>query len=500
MKKQFAYGALLSYGAIFFNIISGLLYTPWMVRTVGDGQYALYTLAISVISVFLLDFGIGAAVSKFLSNYYARGEYRQADRFMGIVYKVFIAIAAGIALCLGVFYFLIDGVYGKLTADELQTFKRLFVIVAAYSVVSFPFTTFNGILMANERFISVKACNLGQKVLNVALIAAALLTGRGIYALVLVNALSNLVFIVIKYICIRRQTGLRADFSCRDKPLARALFGFSVWITVSNLAQRCMFNIMPTMITALIGAQTVTLFTLAANMEGYVYTFSEAINGMFLPRISRILVGGQAEKELSALMNRVGRFHVATIGLLYVGFLCVGRQFVDLWMGRGYELIYPCALLLIFPSLLDVPQQVAKTALLAKDIVKARAVVYTVMAVVNVALSLILVPALGVLGAACSICAAYLVRTAAFNVLYRRYLAVDLGTYFRKTYGPWCPVAALTVLAGTAIGRVLDLPGWSGLAVKSVLIAGVYAVLYAVIALKKDERKAVLALLGRRAP
>ena len=87
--RQVTFGALISYLAIAFNIISGLIYTPWMIRSIGSDQYALYTLALSVINIFLMDFGIGSAVTKFLSNYYARGEYDEANQFMGVVYKVF---------------------------------------------------------------------------------------------------------------------------------------------------------------------------------------------------------------------------------------------------------------------------------------------------------------------------------------------------------------------------------------------------------------------------
>ena len=100
--KQVFGGALLSYSAIIFNIISGLLYTPWMIHSIGDDQYALYTLAMSIINIFLMDFGIGSAVTKFLSNYYARGEFEKANQFMGLVYKVFFVISALIAMGLGI--------------------------------------------------------------------------------------------------------------------------------------------------------------------------------------------------------------------------------------------------------------------------------------------------------------------------------------------------------------------------------------------------------------
>ena len=87
---------------------------------------------------------------------------------------------------------------------------------------------------------------------------------------------------------------------------------------------------MPTLIAATVNSAAVTLFSLAYTLEGYVYIFADAINGMFMPKISRILAQGKEETELSNLMIQVGRFHVYTIGLLYIGFICIGRNFVEL--------------------------------------------------------------------------------------------------------------------------------------------------------------------------
>lgn len=458
-----------------------------MIRAIGDDQYALYTLAMSVVSLFLLDFGIGAAVTKFLANYHARGQYGEASRFMGVVYKVFLLISCGIALCLGVFWFFIDAVYGKLTPVEVAVFKNLYLIVAAYSVLSFPFTSFNGILMANERFIEVKACNFGQKVFSVVCIVVLLLLGGNVYALVCVHAVSNVVFLALKYFFIRKNTRQKADLRGWDSGIAKSLFGFSAWVTVMSIARRCIFNIMPSLIAAMVGSAMVTLFSLAATLEGCVYSLADAVNGMFMPRISRIFAGERAGEELSALMCRVGRFHVCTIGLFYIGFVCVGRQFVTLWMGIGYESVYLCALLLIFPSLIDVPQQVAKSALTVNDVVKEQGLIYVGMAAINLVLAWLLLPRFGVIGGAVSVCTAYLVRTAALNVLYRKKLRLDLKCYFRKVYGRWSGAAAVTLPAGLLIGR-FPLNGWTGLLAKACLIAGVYVVALYVITLNHEEK------------
>ena len=65
-SKQIKLGAILSYLSIFINIVTGLLYTPWMIDSIGQANYGLYTLAISVTSLFVFDFGLSAAVTRFI--------------------------------------------------------------------------------------------------------------------------------------------------------------------------------------------------------------------------------------------------------------------------------------------------------------------------------------------------------------------------------------------------------------------------------------------------
>lgn len=497
-NKQFTVGAMLSYGAIVFNIISGLLYTPWMIKTIGNDQYALYTLAMSIINIFLLDFGIGSAVTKFLSNYYARDQHEEANLFMGIVYKVFIAISVTIAVCLAIFYMFIDVIYLKLTPDELLLFKRLFIIVATFSVVTFPFTTFNSVLMANECFVEVKICNLLQKVLSVAFIIIALLSGRGVYTLVLTHVVSNCLFLIVKYFFIRKNTKQRTNMSSWDKKLAKNLFGYSSWYTLMNLAQRCIFSIMPTIIVATIGTAEVTIFTLATTIEGYVYTFADAINGMFMPKVSRILVREDADKHLTQLMSKVGRFHIFTVGLIYIGFICIGKDFVNSWMGTGYEMVYWCAVVLIFPSLFYLPQQVAKTALLVKGVLKEQGLIYSGMAIVNLILSFVCLKKVGIIGAAISVCVAYLLRTLGMNILYYKKLPGNLKEYFKYTYGRWSIVAVITLVLGKTLLPKIVIAGWFGVLVKVCIVVVTYLVLYALIGIEGSLRRDIVDRIKKR--
>ena len=83
--NQIKVGALISYVAIAINIITGLLYTPWMIHSIGRENFGLYTLAMSVISLFVFDFGLSSAVTRFIAMYLAEGRQDKADNCLGLV-------------------------------------------------------------------------------------------------------------------------------------------------------------------------------------------------------------------------------------------------------------------------------------------------------------------------------------------------------------------------------------------------------------------------------
>lgn len=178
--------------------------------------------------------------------------------------------------------------------------------------------------------------------------------GCGVYALVTVNAVAGLIIILFKLIIVNRGTDIKINWKYFDKDSLKDIFGFSVWTTVSSIAQRLIFNITPSIITAVsvTGSVGVAVFGLATTVEGYVYTFSTAINGMFMPRISRIISDGKREEELMPLMIRIGRIQIMIVGLLTVGFISLGKSFIiDIWNKPDFAQSYICAVLLIIPSL-----------------------------------------------------------------------------------------------------------------------------------------------------
>ena len=68
-------GVILSYISEGIKVISGLVYTPIMLRLLGQSEYGLYQLVYSVVSYLsLLSFGFTASYIRFYSRAKAKNE------------------------------------------------------------------------------------------------------------------------------------------------------------------------------------------------------------------------------------------------------------------------------------------------------------------------------------------------------------------------------------------------------------------------------------------
>ncbi len=68
-RNQLKFGAALSYISLGIGNVISILYTPIMLRLLGQSEYGLYNLSNSIIGYLgVLDFGIGNAVIRYTAK------------------------------------------------------------------------------------------------------------------------------------------------------------------------------------------------------------------------------------------------------------------------------------------------------------------------------------------------------------------------------------------------------------------------------------------------
>lgn len=275
---------------------------------------------------------------------------------------------------------------------------------------------------------------------------------------------------------VKTETPTKANLHYWDVHLLKQIFSFSTWATIISIMSRLVFNIMPSILAALSGATSVAMFGLASTLEGYVYTFSDAINGMFLPKTVRTSFSKNKEKDMLDLMIKVGRINLSIVALVIVGFGVAGREFIRLWLGEGYDLVYICAMLMILPNLVYCPQQIGRTALVAENKIKYQAIIYLIVCMMNVLIAVLLCPMLGVLGGGIAIGITYSLRLILMTIVFHKKLNLNMYAFFYNCHIKMLAPIVITAICGWFIFKVVVVHNWIVLLGKCVLVGILYFV------------------------
>lgn len=491
--SQIKIGALLSYIGIGINILIGLIYTPWMINSIGRDNFGLYTLAMSIISLFVFDFGLSSAITRFIARYIAEDRPQKANDCLGLAYKLYLIIDLFLLIILICVYFFIPQIYESLSAEEIHKFKIVYIIASIFSVLSFPFIPLNGILNATEKFIQLKSCELTHKLIIVIAMSICLTLGYGLYALVLVNVTAGIIMIIIKLYCVRRYTQIHINLQYRNKIEQKDLLTFSGWTTIIAISQRMIFNLAPSILGMLTGSASIAILGIAITIEGYTFTFANAINGLFLPKVSRIL--SSAPSQILPLMIRVGRIELMIISTIIIVFTCFGEEFIHLWVGDQFSQSYICAILFIIPSIVQLPQEIAATTVIAANKVKNQAIVFIFMAITNLVLAFVFTKLWGVIGLSLSICIAYFVRTIGMNILYKHDLSIDIITFFVKTYIPFIFPITLSIMSGFVLNLILIKVCWTSFILKGFFLIAIIFLSYWFLSMNASEKNLISSIL-----
>lgn len=197
--NQVKAGAVLNYVLIGVNILLGLLYTPYMLRMLGQGEFGLYSLAATVIAYLtLFDFGMGAAVVRYTSKFRAENKNEESRSMFGMFFLLYtgMGIVAFIAgLCL---YFNVDNLFDRtMNVEELSRARTMILLLLVNLTVTFPMSIFNSIITAYEEFVFQKTLNILRIVLSTVVIIVLLHVGYKAVAMVVVQTVFNLSVLVL---------------------------------------------------------------------------------------------------------------------------------------------------------------------------------------------------------------------------------------------------------------------------------------------------------------
>lgn len=476
MSSSIKKGAIISYVAIFLNIAITFFYTPWMIKKIGVSDYGLYSLVYSFISYFILDFGLNQAIQRFIAKYRAEDSEDKVEKMIGITTRVYLIIDSIIFFILFVLYFFISDIFTGLTLEEIERLKGLYVIAGIFSVLSFMFKPMAGAMMAYEYFVEEKVLEMINRVGAVVGVCIALAFGADVFALILINGAFSLFTSILKLIIFKRKSKLNIQWAYFNMAELKRIFSFSIWTFGCGLAQRLRLTLVPSVLGILSNSSEIAIFAMGMALEGTVFTLSSAINGLFLPTVSRI-VHNQRRDDIHNLMIRVGRIQLYIIGLVFSGFVIFGRQFLLLWVGVEFTDVYWVLLLLILSNLVSLTQRIADDLVYVENKIKESAIRVFICSIVGLAIACLLSSRLGAIGAAIGTCFGLCVYQVWINLFYHQKMKLDIIGFFKQCHFKIMPVLIVLASLFYYIGTKIILDSW----VKLIAGAAVYVFVFVCI-------------------
>lgn len=400
--NQLKIGVILSYVTMFVQNIIGIVYTPIMLRLLGKSEYGLYQLVFSVVSYLgLLSFGFGSAYVRFYSRYKVKNDKEGIARLNGMFITIFLIIALISVLAGSVLIFNVELIFKQgLTPSEISTARILMVLMVFNLAVTFPSSVFDSYVTAHECYFFQRVVSLLQTVLNPFLTLPLLLMGYKSISLVVITTILTVgKFIINMYYC-KKKLDMQFKFKNMQFSLLKEIWVFSFFIFLNMIVDQINWSVDKFILGMFGGTVAVAVYAVGGQINGIYMNMSTSISSVFISRINTIVAESNDNKELTNIFTKVGRIQFIVLALVLNGFILLGKYFISVWAGNGYDNAYYVVLLLIIPVTVPLIQNIGIEIQRAKNMHKFRSIVYFIIAIGNVLISIPLTKAYGEVGAA----------------------------------------------------------------------------------------------------
>lgn len=497
--NQLKTGAFLSYVSIALNNVIGLLYIPFMLRMMGQTEYGLYSLVASVVAYLtILDFGFGNAIIRYTAKFRAEKKERQQYEMFGmfVVLYSLIGLAAliiGLGIC-----FHVDTLFGHtMDGSELRKVRIMMLLMSFNIAVTFPFSIFGSIITAYEDFVFQKIVNIARIILNPVVMCIMLLIGYRAVGMVVVTTLFNVATLLINWWYCKHRLHIRILFGKFDWFFLREVAVYSFWIFLNAIMDRIYWSSGQFVLGIYAGAKAIAVYAVAISLQNIYMSFSTAISGVFLPKVTAMVVQDGNEKAVSDLFIRTGRIQYIVMAFVLVGFILFGRDFIHLWAGAGYGEAYWITLLFFVPLTIPLIQNLGITILQARNQMQFRSVLYVVIAVLSLILSVALARKYGGIGCAVSTALALVVgQVLIMNIYYFKKVGIDIPAFW-KEIGKMSVIPLIVGGIGMLLLRKITLDSLFLLAVGVVFFSVIYLPAFWFISMNRYERELFLKPIRR---
>ena len=478
-SKQRKVGAILSYISIIITTLVQLLYTPFLIRMLGQSEYGLYSLANSIIGYLtVLDLGFGNAIIVYTSKYRAKKDIESENKLLGM-FKVVFYIIGLISMILGfILFFNVGSVFNNTMSDiELTKTKMMMLIMTINLGISFGFSIYTSIINAYEKFVFQKLLAIISTLIKPLMMIPLLFLGYKSISMTIVITIVNIIVMLSNYLYCKNKLHINIKYSGFDKILFKTILGYSIWLFIASIVDKINWGVDSFVLGAVSGTIAVSIYSVAAQLNTLFINLSTAVSSVLLPKVSKMVANNATSEDLTKEFIKVGRIQYYVILLMCSGLIIFGKQFINVWVGSEYNESYYVSLILIIPLCIPLIQNLGISIMQAMNKYKFRSISMFIMAVINIIISIILAKMYGPKGAAFGTgLSLILCNGIVMNIYYYKEIKLDIFKF-------WKNIIAMTIkllIPNVVIVPFIKYTNYSNF-ITLVVFIPIYCILYGIV-------------------
>ncbi len=317
----------------------GFLLTPFIVHALGLQQYGMWAVVGSLAGYLgLLDFGLGSAFVKFLSEFIEQGHHARARQVLtfGITFYVLFGIVLAVPIAFAA-PFIVH--LFKMPADQYAGATHIFYALFGLLVASMTLGMPGAAIIAMQRMDLVSRNNFtGYLAYAVATVVFVKL-GWGIWGVIGGQAVQIFASAVLQWVTAFRVFGPLLHNPLRiERDIMKRMLGFGGWTQLTSILNIISLDVGRFISAGVVSVASVSYYELGSKLS----FFSKSMPGYLLGAIMPSAAAADARGDNAALERLYSNGTVysmfATLG---IGGLMIGASgpIVRVWLGEAYPYI-----------------------------------------------------------------------------------------------------------------------------------------------------------------
>lgn len=487
-----------SWLSVAVNIAASLVMAPIIIGHLGDADYGIWTLVLSLVEYYwLIDLGIRSATLKLSAEYQALGEKERLSELLSTAMRYSLIGAALVA----VISVLAAPFIGPMFRITQPAFVPLLQIVGVSWALGMIFNVFSGALEGLQRFEMMSWIWIFTIITRSAFVIVALRQGEGVLALGWILLITQSASYLLTWYLYRRvlpDVVISIGRATRD--MMRKLLSYGIHTLTGQVATRLLSFGIPTMIALFLPVEYLAYYSVPVRILEYALEGVGRIGNITAPSATEMMARGERSK-LVELGVSVNRYCLALYLPVAIFLVVYPRELYLLWLKKPDFVDKSIYLIPIFLVAYTVISGQFNSISILYGIGRHKGYVWSLLAsaVLTVAGVAAAAPSFGLAGIAWVVSALMIAsRGVAACILVCRELEIDPFRYAADIYAR--PLVVAGFCGGLLWGvKALGLAGrsWWELIAAGLILCVFYGLGVYAVCLTEAHRSRVRGLLGR---